>query len=837
MGVSMNFYTYAKHYGNKILVRGVKNGQRFTARHDFKPTMFVKSDKPSEYKSMFGEAVSPIKFETNKEATEFVNRYKDVANFPIFGQDQWGYQYLTEKYPGTVEWDSENVEIYSIDIETTSENGFPDVNNPIERVLLITLQNSRTKAITTFGTGSYTPTEHTEHLNVDYVNCSDERALLNNFLNWWQVNCPDVITGWNSEMFDIPYLVARVERTLGDEQKKAFSPFQLVAKKTINSFGREIPKYDITGLAQLDYLDLYRKFTYITRESYKLDFIAQTELGHKKLENPHDTFQQFYENDWNLFVEYNIIDTVLVDELENKMKLIELCMTMAYDAKCNYQDVFSPVKLWDCLLYNHLHDQNVIINSRGKRPARNIAGAYVQEPVPGSYEWVASFDATSLYPSIIMQYNMSPETIVDGYTFDVQVKDLLTKGYDLDKLKDKNYAMASNGYCFTRDKKGYFPEIVQKFFDDRQKYKKLMLQAKQKYQDTGADVYKAEIAKYNNFQMARKIQLNSLYGAMANEYFRYYDDRIAEGITLSGQYIIQDTAKALDVFLNKVCGTNGEVTYSFYSDTDSCYITLNKLVEMYYADKPKDKIVDILDKVGTDQIEPCIARAMDKLAKYTNAFEQKIFFKREAIADKCVWIAKKRYAMNVYDNEGVRYDPPDLKVMGLEIVRSSTPAPVRDSLKEAVRLCLNSDEKTVQSFIENAKKHFNTLTPEEIAFPRGCNNLAKYRSVSDIYSKGTPMHVRGALLYNYHLAQKNVTSKYEEIQEGDKIKFLYLKEPNTIRENTIAFVTKLPPEFDVHKYVDYDLMFSKAFLEPMDTIVKSLGWNTEEQASLEDLFA
>ena len=226
MGVYMNFYTFAKHYGNKILVRGVKNGQRFTSRHDFKPTMFVKADKPSEYKSMFGEAVSPIKFDTNKEASEFVNRYKDVANFPIFGQDQWGYQYLTEKYPGTVEWDSDNVEIYSIDIETTSENGFPNVNNPLERVLLITLQNARTKAITTFGTGTYTPTEHTAHLNVNYVECSDERALLNNFLSWWQVNCPDVITGWNSEMFDIPYLVSRVERVLGDDEKKAFSPFQ-----------------------------------------------------------------------------------------------------------------------------------------------------------------------------------------------------------------------------------------------------------------------------------------------------------------------------------------------------------------------------------------------------------------------------------------------------------------------------------------------------------------------------------------------------------------------------------------------------------------------------------
>jgi len=833
----MNFYTFAKHYGNKILVRGVRDGKRFTSRHDFKPTLYVKTDKHSKYKSMFGETLAPVKFETNKEASEFVDRYKEVSNFPIFGQTQWGYQYITEKYPGEIAWDPKHIDIYSIDIETTAENGFPDVNNPIEKVLLITLQNNNTKKITTFGLGNFTPGEATKDYNIDYRPCSDERILLQNFLDWWNANTPDVITGWNTELFDLPYLIARVERILGDEDKKRFSPFGLVARKNLTIGGREQVKYEMTGVAQLDYLDLYKKFTYITRESYKLDYIADVELGQKKLESGFDTFREFYENDWNRFVEYNIIDTVLVDKLEDKMKLIELCLTMAYDGKCNYADVFSSVRTWDCLLYNHLIDQDVVIHLKPDRPSRNIAGAYVQEPVPGEYEWVASFDATSLYPSIIMQYNMSPETLVPGYTFDVQIKDLLTKGYDLSQLRDKNYAMAANGYCFTRERQGYFPEIVQKFFDDRQKYKKLMLESKRKYEETKADVYKNEIAKYNNFQMARKIQLNSLYGAMANEYFRYYDDRIAEGITLSGQYIIQDTAQALNLFLNRVCGTNNEVVYSFYSDTDSCYITLKNLVETFYKDKPKDKIVDILDQIGTEQIEPCIDKAMSKLAKYTNAFEQKIFFKREAIADKAIWIAKKRYAMNVWDNEGVRYSTPDLKVMGLEIVRSSTPAPVRDSLREAVRLCLTSDQDTLHKFIESTKSKFKSMSPEEIAFPRGCNNMAKYRSSSHIYNKGTPMHVRGSLLYNFYLEKNNLSHKYEQIQEGDKIKFLYLYEPNLIKENTVAFVTKLPEEFDLHKYVDYDTMFQKAFLEPMDTIVKSMGWTTEPVATLEDLFS
>jgi DNA polymerase elongation subunit (family B) len=431
---------------------------------------------------------------------------------------------------------------------------------------------------------------------------------------------------------------------------------------------------------------------------------------------------------------------------------------------------------------------------------------------------------------------MSPETLVPGNTYDVTVDSLLDGKNDLSDLKKDDYAMTANGYCFTRTRMGYFPEIVSKFFDDRQKYKRLMIDAQNKYEETGDKKYQKDISKFNNFQMARKIQLNSLYGAMANEYFRYYDDRIAEGITLTGQYIIRETAKALDDFINKQVGTE-DVMYSFYSDTDSCYITLKALVDKFFSGKPKEKIIDILDKIGSDLIEPCIDKAMRNLANYTNAFEHKLFFKREAIADNCIWVAKKRYAMNVYDNEGVRYKEPKLKVMGLEIVRSSTPGCVRDSLKEAVRICLTQDENALHRFVDATKAEFNNKSPEEIAFPRGCNNLAKYRSASHIYEKGTPIHVRGSLLYNYYLKENKVGHKYEDIKEGDKIKFLYLKEPNVVKENCMAFIGTLPKEFGVHKYIDYDTMFQKAFLEPMDTIVKSLGWNTEPQATLEDLFS
>ena len=841
----MKFYTSAHQYGSKILVRGVHNGVRFNRREDFSPVLYVKSKEEGVHKSLYGDNLQPVEFQSNNDAKEFIQTYGEVDNFPIYGQTNFGYQYITHKFPGEIQWDMNALKIQTIDIETKTEFGFPDINNPLEEILLITVKDLVSRQIITFGCGNFDDVNSEEITALRatgnkflYVKCDNERDLLETYVRFHSDNHPDIITGWNVELFDIAYLIARVERLFNDENatKKKFSPWGLVQRKNMNVMGREMFTYEMKGIAVLDYLDLFKKFTYSNQESYKLDHIASVELGKNKLENPYESFREFYTKDWQKFVEYNVRDVEIVDELERKLKLIELILTMAYDAKCNYNDVFSQVRTWDCLLYNHLYDKNIHIPQKRDQQGRGIEGAFVQEPKPGKYDWVVSFDATSLYPSIIMQYNMSPETMVNGYVKDTTVRGLLDKTFDLDDLKDNDYCMTSNGYCYNRTKQGLFPEIVEKFFDDRQRYKKLMIAAQKEYELTKDEKLKNDISKYNNFQMARKIQLNSLFGAMGNEYFRYYDARVAEGITMTGQYIIQEVGKALDVYLNKVVGTNGH-NYSFYSDTDSCYISLDPLVRKYYSNLPRDKLIDVLDKICEEKITETINKSCDGLADYTNAFQKKIIFKREAIAERGIWVAKKRYALNVYDNEGVRYDEPKLKVMGLEIVRSSTPAPVRKSLKEAVRLCLTSDEATLQKFIEETREAFYKMSPEEIAFPRGVNGLSKYTSTADIYGKGTPMHVRGALMYNHMIKKANLDKKYELIQEGEKIKFLYLKEPNTMHENCIAFLGIMPKELDIHRYIDYKMMFQKAFLDPLNMIVDGLSWSTEPKATLEDLFA
>ena len=836
----MHFYTNVDQIGDAICVRGFRNGRRFQDRlTNFKPKLFLPKTRKGEvtYRNLFGEPLEVMEFGDIGDARDFMKNYDGVENMKIHGNTNWLYQYITESFPGEIDFDMSAMDIRSVDIETETENGFPDIETANEAILLITLENYNTKDIVTYGTRPLKT-----NVGTDYRHHGSEEKMLQAFLDDWWNNCPDVITGWNIALFDVPYLVHRIRRVLGDDAAKRLSPWRNLRRRDITMNDKTMVAYNIAGVTQLDYLDLYKKFTYSTPESYKLDYICKVELGVGKLENPHDTFKDFYTKDWDLFVEYNVVDVKRVNQLEEKMKLIELALTMAYDAKCNISDVFSAVRTWDCILYNHLWDQNIVVHPRdNSRPDRSIVGAFVQDPKPGQYDWVVSFDATSLYPSIIMQYNMSPETLMAEFNpvaEPIGLSEIMSEKVDklLAKKIDIEHCMSANGYYFRGDKKGLFPEIVAKLFQDRQDYKKKMLAAQQRYEETKDKKYQNDISKYNNFQMARKIQLNSLYGAWANYYFRYFDDRIAEGITLTGQYIIRTVGKALDEYLNKICGTK-DYQYSFYSDTDSCYITLDPLVKKFYANKSTEEISAILDKICEEKITKAINAACTDLANYTQAFEHKIFFKREAIATRGIWVAKKRYALNVLNNEGVQYAEPKLKVMGLEIVRSSTPEAIRKTLKEAVSVAITKDEAALQEFVVRARERYNDLPPEAIAFPRGVNNLAKYTSRADIYAKGTPMHVRGALLFNHYIKERNLDHKYQAIQEGEKIKFLYLRTPNHIKENCIGFIGELPAELGLTKFVDYDIMWEKSFIEPLNGIVASLGWNTSPQASLADLFA
>jgi len=834
----MNFYTNVQLLGDTVLHRGYgASGERLEYRTHFSPTLFLTTPKESKFRTLDGKYAKPIKFDSPRDAREFAAKYEQVENVQVCGYERFIYQYIAKEFPGEIDWDMSVMNIWAIDIEVACENGFPNVEESAEEILCITMKNLMTKKWVCWATREFTPPTD---IDIQHKIFWTEHEMLEDFVTWWTQNTPDVITGWNCNLYDIPYICRRVSRVLGDKWMKSLSPWNRVNEREIVIMGRKNIAYDVLGVSILDYLDLYKKFTYTNQESYRLDHIAHVELGKRKLDHSeYENFKDFYTRDWQKFLEYNIQDVELIDLLEDKMKLIELALTMAYDAKVNLEDVYSQVRMWDTMIYNYLLPKNIVVPPRkGANKDEKYAGAYVKEPKPGLYDWVVSFDLNSLYPHLIMQYNISPETLVERRHPQATVERLLNQEIDI----TGEYCVCANGAQYRKDIHGFLPEMMKKIYDERKIYKKRMLKSKQSLENakTPAETValQKDVARFNNIQMARKIQLNSAYGAIGNQYFRYYNLANAEAITLSGQVSIRWIENQMNQYLNKVLKTDGK-DYVIASDTDSIYLNLGPLVQGVFKgrEKTNESIVSFLDKVCSVELEPFIDRSYEALATYVGAYEQKMQMKRETIANKGIWTAKKRYILNAWDIEGVRFAEPKLKIMGIEAVKSSTPGPCRQKIKDALKIIMNGTEEDVQKFIANFREEFRNMPVEDIAFPRGCNGVTKWSNPATLYSKGTPIHVRGAILYNYYVKKNNLTSKYPLIQDGEKVKYVYLKTPNKINENVISFFQQLPKEFALDNMVDHELQFDKSFLEPLKVILDTIGWKPEKINTLEFLFA
>ena len=831
----MQFYTNVTPWGNTLLVREYVNGERVNRKIKYSPTLFCKVIKETKHKTLDGQFVTPVKHETIKEAKEWLKSYEDQPHL-IYGNSLFQYNYIADEYPTYVKWDIDKILVVTIDIEVACENGFPNPEEAIEPLLSITIKNHQNKQILVWGIGDYNNTRD----DVTYVKCDSEKMLIQEFLTFWEKNQPDVVTGWNTEFFDIPYICNRIKNLYDAKEINRLSPWNNVSDRQVYKMGRKQQVYDILGVSHLDYYDLYRKFTYTNRESYRLDHIAHVELGESKDDNPYETFREWYLKDFQSFIDYNIQDVEIVDRLEDKMRLIELCLTMAYDAKVNYMDVLGSVKYWDILIYNELRKKNIVIPQKIQREkSEKFEGAYVKDPIVGLHKWVMSFDLNSLYPHLIMQYNISPETLVaDKAVKNMSVEKMLNKEVDTSILKDAT--MTPNGALFKTTQKGFLPELMQKMYDDRVKFKQLMLEAQKDYEKTKDPKLLRDISKFNNIQMAKKISLNSAYGAIGNVWFRYYNILVAEAITTSGQLAIRFIEHSLNEYLNKILNTRDE-DYIIASDTDSVYITFDKLVsKVFVSDTDNNKIVEFLDTVAKEKIEPFIDKSYQELADYVNAYEQKMQMKREVIADKGIWVAKKRYILNAHDVEGVRYKEPKLKIMGVEAVKSSTPAACREKIKEALTIIMNEDDKVLNSFIQDFRTEFMNLKPELIAYPRSVNGLTKWTESHNLFKKGAPIHCKGAILYNHLLQDKKLQGKYPYIQEGDKIKFLHMKTPNVYQSTSISFMTKLPNELNLHNFIDYDMQFEKSFVEPLKFITNIIQWNIDSsygtQGTLEGFF-
>ena len=843
-----DFYTNISVSGKYILFRGVENDKRVRRKIEYLPTFHLLSQEQTDIKTLSGESVKPIQPGTIPECREFLERYESVDNFPIFGNNRFEYAYIADTYPDDILWDVNKISIAYIDIEVGSENGFPEPNDANESITAITIKLKGNYFV--FGCGDYV--KHRD--DVHYAHCRDESDLLRRFIDFWCRFHPDVVTGWNIEFFDIPYLINRITKLFGEDEAKKLSPWNKLRPYKTVKFNRELNSYSIDGVAVLDYIELYRKFTYSQQESYRLDHIAHIEVGEKKVDySQFESLHQLYKHDYQKFIEYNIKDVELVEKLEDKMKLLELALTLAYDNKVNYEDVFTQVRMWDAIVYNYLKKKNIVIPQmkRGEKKSA-YEGAYVKDPILGMHQWVASFDLNSLYPHLIMQYNISMETLLEPakYTDEmkqfiatkkINVDTLLSQQIDARELKDFNVGITPNGQMFSNKEQGVMPEIMDTMYKDRTRYKKLAIEAKKKIETVLEDKNQVEylekqVARYNNLQLAKKVTLNSAYGALGNQYFRFFDIRIAEGITTAGQLSIRWIEQKINKYMNLLLKSGNE-DYVIASDTDSIYLNMGPLIEKLYHDtSDTKKVIKFMNKVCEEKIQPHIDASYQELADYVNAHSQRMEMKRESLADKAIWVAKKNYILNVYDSEGVAYAKPKLKMMGISAIRSSTPSACRVKIKDAIDIIINKSQDDLHVFIEKFRKEFKTLPIEDIAFPRSVNGLKEYSDENNIYLKGTPIHVKGALVYNHLLKKMNLTKRYQLIKEGEKIKFIYLKQPNPYNNNTLAFLSGLPKQLEAEQYIDYDLQFEKSFLEPLDIILSTINWHTEKIDTLDCFF-
>lgn len=859
-----NFYTNIRCWGNDILYLGYNNdGQRVKERIPFAPVLYVPdySGNDCDHHSFMGTPLKPMETNSIKDAKQFINDYKGCAGFTVYGTDRFNSEYIAREYKNRlVPYDISKIITHFIDIEVYSPKGFPDPDIAEHEITAITIKIENTNKFHVWTISNKWSSKNFDSKNLEYItesfdiqhhSCESEYDLLKDFVLWFSMNHPDILSGWNSREFDVKYIINRIERILGKTYKSQLSPWGIIQTKTqsVKRFGQqtETKIFDIYGISELDYMDLYKKYTYTASESYSLDFISNKHLGVGKLEYE-GTLNDLLFSDYQKYVEYNIIDVERISNLNKVLRYIELIVEVSYAGKVpTFADALGTVKYWEILIYNHLYgkDQFEQIEKTNSDKNEAYAGAWVKDPIPGMHEWVATFDVTSLYPSIIRQVNIGPETIIENrhkqvsqITFD----GLLNKTCDTEFLRggEHKYSMSANGQFFQTDRQSFLSELMEYFFNKRVEYKNILKQLIKKKETgnySGDEALENEIAVYDTKQLAVKILINSAYGAVGNNHFKHFSIENAEAITLTGQLTIRTIANDLNTYMNNILQTK-DIDYVIYGDTDSVFLSFDSIIKKLMPnEKDKVKITQFIDKLCVNKITPVIDKSIDNLFKYMNHYSKCIDMKRENIADRAVWTGKKRYAMNVYDKEGTHYyDEPYMKIMGIEVVKSSTPAICRSKLKDALRIILRENEDSLISHIEEFRTEFMKQSPDSIAFPRGISDIQKYQMPKGDYVKGTPIHCRAAILHNALIKRLTLEHKYDIIHDGDKIKFLYLRMPNPIKENVIGFVHELPSEFNLHNYIDYNTQFQKTFLDPLENIAEAINWKTEYVSDLSELF-
>jgi DNA polymerase elongation subunit (family B) len=798
--------------------------------------MFEPVEGETGFKTLQGQNVFKREFESIKEARDYLKKFEGVSGARIYGNNNWAYVYINDRFPDGFDYDASLVTVLNFDIECLSPNGFPKAEYAAEMITAVTMSSKG--MIYAFGHKDYEPTAP----NIKYVRCRDETELLHRVIDQWRVIDPDILTGWNIEKFDVPYLINRIKNQLGEDHAKRLSPWEKIREKRHEYNGNIEVSYEIAGIQQLDYMPLYRKFSFKNHESYKLSYIASVILGEDKLLT-HDQIDDAWENNHQLFIEYNIDDVTKIDRFEDKLGMIAMVVANAYDSKTNYEDSFGTVLLWDTIIHNYLLSKGIVVPHGQRKPkTKSIVGGYVKEPSVGRHRYLASVDFESLYPRTISACNISPETYM-GH-IDMSVGRALMGGMAEDKIVDfmreNDCVLTAGGWYYTRKKKGFLGELMDIKFSERKKNKDLAAVAKKRLNDEKGSLsieqkesLERDASRYHNKQLALKIQLNACYGALLNEWFRWFDDRLAESITMQGQLCILWMEKKVNTYMRTVF--RDEDDYVIAMDTDSMYVRFDKFADMMPG-ADVNKLTDAIVKFTETRLEPKIAEWIKELEDYCSVYNRIWRMNRETVCDQAIWTGGKNYILSMRDEEGRRYTEPEIKIKGLGAIKSSTPSKCREALRGAFKIVLYGTNEDLYQYIKEFRKKFSELPFSQQAKISGTTDIGKYYDPINIYQKGTTAHIKGALIYNDLLEKLGLTNKYEKIKDGDKIKWTYLLKPNPINQEVIACHDQLPPELGLTEYIDSDMLFVDGFVKPLKQVTDAVGWNIEKVSTLENVF-
>lgn len=866
--------SYMPHERKMRLYTWSKDGERISTDVGYHPYFYYETTnkKAQVATSLYGTKLKQVICNTEKDRRQ---KIQDLGIERIYENITPYQQFLIDMY-----WDkneNDNFDEFPLknwffDIEVYSPDEFPKPEDAKYPINIITVYDTLEKMYYSWGLGEYKP----DIENIVYVNCKTEKDLLWNFLNFYRKDPPDILSGWNSETFDIPYIINRLDNLFGEDVRNMISPMNEELKRPVyarhfrGSFGREQLKYVVEGVSMLDYLDIYKTFSMGQRDSYKLDSIGEYEGVGRKIDTKNTNLATLAEKDWKTFVDYNIQDVNLLMKLDEKLQFLDLVRMLSYVGLTPFNAALGTIST--------VNGRAIIEARKGSTPRviptfiKDVArtekyeGAYVSEPKRGFQENIISFDANSLYPSTMITLNLSPETKFGSITFideeHVHVKSVNNEDYKFTKpnfvkwIRKNKIAVSKAKKLFYQEPRGIFPSISQHFYDIRKEKKSLMITLKKELTDlknklpTIKDSKEKTIVekrinelptKINQakiYQLTLKILINRIYGYFGNKHSQMGDGDIARSITLTGQEVIKQSNIILKKYIQENTDLNEKEILEndpvIYNDTDSCYVTISSLLkhknlQLYKeAISPATNNIVVTPEVYTlvQDIEDYLNVHIEQWAKNSlNTIDPRFVFKRESICDKGLFLQKKRYVLHKLDDEG---DPCNtFKYTGVEVVRTTMPEPIKPHVKGIIEnMIMTGDEKRTNELFDNVYKMFSSLPVEDIAFVMGIKDYDKYAIKANNFTigKGTPIHVKSSIFYNELLDEFNLDGLHEKIGSGDKVRYFYVQQPNKYGCNSIAFKYTFPDEFKKLFLVDYEKMFEKIIFQVIERFYESVKW-------------